>query len=277
LKDEPVCVFANYSMHYVGGASGLSADYFGYFCHEVFRQVVDMDESKNEESKFVAIMSQGTAGDLHWMDYSRPRRATSSSEYAKELAKVAIDLYKGIEYRADVDIAMSEKRVTLGRRLPDESRLAWARKRNAERGDSRPRNQPEVYAEQATWIAENPSEQLVLQAIRIGDVGITGIPNEVFAVTGLKLKARSPLKKTFTIELANGAAGYIPPPEQHKLGGYTTWPARTAGLEIEAEPKIVDQVLSLLESVSGKKRRPLSVDLYPETIRTNLTRVLKNE
>lgn len=24
------------------------------------------------------------------------------------------------------------------------------------------------------------------------------------------------------IELANGAEGYIPPPEQHKLGGYTT-------------------------------------------------------
>jgi len=44
---------------------------------------------------------------------------------------------------------------------------------------------------------------------------------------------------TMNIELANGSEGYIPPPEQHMLGGYTSWPARTAALEFQAEPKIV--------------------------------------
>ena len=53
------------------------------------------------------------------------------------------------------------------------------------------------------------------------------------------------------IELANGSEGYIPPPEQHALGGYTTWPARTAALEVQAEPKIVATVLGLLEQVAG--------------------------
>ena len=33
------------------------------------------------------------------------------------------------------------------------------------------------------------------------------------------------------IELANGSEGYIPPPEQHMLGGYTTWPARDRSME----------------------------------------------
>ena len=60
------------------------------------------------------------------------------------------------------------------------------------------------------------------------------------------------------IELANGSEGYIPPPEQHALGGYTTWPARTAGLEVEAEPKIVATMLGLLEQVSGKVRRKVA-------------------
>jgi hypothetical protein len=59
------------------------------------------------------------------------------------------------------------------------------------------------------------------------------------------------------VELANGAEGYIPPPEQHALGGYTTWAARTAGLEVQAEPRIVETLLSLLEEVAGKTRRPL--------------------
>jgi hypothetical protein len=141
---------------------------------------------------------------------------------------------------------------------------------NATRGNRRPKNRPEVYAEQAVWIDDHPNEEIILQAIRIGELGITAIPNEVFGVTGLSIKAQSPLHTTFNLELANGAAGYIPPPEQHELGGYTTWPARTAGLEIDAEPKIIDQILGLLEQVAGKKRRPLKTDLYPQSIRENI-------
>jgi len=57
------------------------------------------------------------------------------------------------------------------------------------------------------------------------------------------------------IELANGGDGYIPPPEQHLLGGYNTWPARSAGLEIQAEPIIVETGLRLLEKVAGQRRR----------------------
>ena len=57
------------------------------------------------------------------------------------------------------------------------------------------------------------------------------------------------------IELANGGDGYIPPPEQHLLGGYNTWPARSAGLEIQAEPKITETALGLLEKTAGRPRR----------------------
>ena len=129
----------------------------------------------------------------------------------------------------------------------------------ADRGrDGRPRSRrtrPEVYAREAVLLHDEPERELKLQAIRIGELGITAIPDEVFAITGLKLKAQSPLAPTFNIELANGGEGYIPPPEQHTLGGYTTWPARTAGLEVQAEPKIVETVLGLLEQVAGKPRR----------------------
>ena len=99
-----------------------------------------------------------------------------------------------------------------------------------------------------------PTRELKLQAIRIGALGIAAIPCEVFGSTGLAIKAESPLKPTFTIELANGYDGYIPPPEQHKLGGYTTWRARSSCLEEEAEPKIRDAVLELLRTVAAKPR-----------------------
>jgi hypothetical protein len=119
-----------------------------------------------------------------------------------------------------------------------------------------------VYAEQALWIRDNPRAELILQAARIGDLTLAMIPNEVYGITGLKLKAQSPSTMHMNLELANGAEGYIPPPEQHYLGGYTTWPARSAGLETEAEPKILSALLPLLEQVTGRPRRELTTDFY---------------
>jgi hypothetical protein len=95
---------------------------------------------------------------------------------------------------------------------------------------------------------------LKLQAIRIGQAGIAAIPNEVFAVSGLTIKRRSPLKPSFTIELANGAEGYLPPPDQHVLGGYETWRARSSCLEETAEVKITSAVLDLLNSVAQARK-----------------------
>jgi neutral ceramidase len=90
------------------------------------------------------------------------------------------------------------------------------------------------------------TRQLKLQAIRIGDLGIAAIPCEVYGSTGLAIKAASPFGTTMNISLANGAEGYLAPPEQHKLGGYTTWRARTSCLEELAEPKIKAAVVGLL-------------------------------
>jgi len=42
----------------------------------------------------------------------------------------------------------------------------------------------------------------------------------------------------------------LPPPEQHKLGGYTTWPTTSSCLEVDAEPKIRRELLRLLRAVA---------------------------
>jgi hypothetical protein len=259
--DRPIAVLANYSMHYFGGTQGFSAEYFGDFARYLEEKVAG---DANSDPPFIGIMSQGTSGDLHYMNYHEPPRPDyKRRQYAHELGDIALQALKDVKYRSDIDLAMAETTLPLKRRLPSTARLEWAAEINKNRGDLRPRNLPEVYAEQAVWLNENPSTELLLQAVRIGELGITAIPNEVFAITGLKLKAQSPIQPLMNIELANGAEGYIPPPEQHYLGGYTTWPARTAGLETEAEPKIVAALLRLLEEVSaGAKRRPLTETFY---------------
>ncbi len=261
LEGEPIAFLGNYSMHYFGFGGGFSPDFFGRFAQKVAAELAPGDD------EFVGILSQGTSGDLWRGDYSRPADSIGIDEYTNQLVRIALDAASTMRYSRDVPLAMAEKRITLGRRLPSPERLAWAKKLFPDRS-ARPRNRPEVYAEQAFFIDENPTEEVVLQAVRIGGLGFTAIPCEVYALTGLELKARSPLQPTVNLSLSNGAAGYIPPPEQHALGGYTTWPARTAGLEVEAEPKIIGVVLELLEEVSGEKRRepPLVHGAYPAAV-----------
>src|SRR5207245_926504 len=71
-EGRPIALLANYSMHYFG-TSAVSADYFGRFARTVKTLVGAID--KEESPPFVGIMSQGTSGDQHWMDYSQPRKA----------------------------------------------------------------------------------------------------------------------------------------------------------------------------------------------------------
>jgi len=251
-RGRPLALLANYSMHYVGaGGRVVSPDYYGPFVENLQQRIGAQDGDR----PFIAMMSQGASGDQHWMDYSRPRQEMTPQAYADAMARAACEAYRRIQYRDWVPLRIREARLTLSRRAPGADRLAWAKQLLAQMGGAAPRSQPEVYAREQVLLAAEPVRELKLQALRIGDLGITAIPNEVFAITGLKIKAQSPLRPTFNIELANGAEGYIPPPEQHRLGGYTTWPARTAALEVQAEPRIVEAVLGLLEEVSGRRRR----------------------
>ncbi len=261
---RPIAVLANYSMHYYG-AEPISADYYGRFANALARRIgAEAASLSHPVAPFVAIMSQGTSGDQMWMDYGRPKKDPGLDAYADAVAATAERAYRSIAYRDHVPLAMAETTLVLGRRLPDEARLAWARGVIAAMKDrDLPRTLPEVYAREAVYLHDEPRRELKLQAMRVGELGITAIPDEVFAITGLKLKAQNPFDLTMNIELANGSEGYIPPPEQHALGGYTTWPARTAGLEVQAEPKIVAAVLKLLEQVAGKPRRALEVSRTP--------------
>lgn len=115
-EGRPMAVLANYSMHYFG-APAVSADYFGRFCAR-FAAILGADKV---QPAFVAIMSQGTAGDLHWMDYSQARKSIDIDQYAQQVAEVAAKAYQTIRYQDSVTLAMAERKLTLGRRTPDSS------------------------------------------------------------------------------------------------------------------------------------------------------------
>ena len=245
---RPLAFLGNYSTHYAGAPS-LSADYFAVFAKRI-GELLGADERNPE---FVGIMCNGTSGDANCIDFNLPKsRGFDYHSVGNDTAQAAFEAYQKIEHHDNVSLAMAEKRLTLAIRQPTADEVAKAKAFLKEMGDKPLRTWTEVYARETVLMSELPPErEIKLQALRIGELGIAAIPCEVYGCTGLNIKRQSPLKPTFNISLANGGEGYLPPPDQHLLGGYTTWRARSSCLEEQAEPKITAAVLDLLKSVAA--------------------------
>ncbi len=253
---RPLAVLGNYSTHYAG-APALSADYFAVFATRV-GELIEADRGPGKP--FVGMMSNATSGDANSIDFTRkdPRKFDYRT-VGDDTARVAAEAYRGIQFHDWVPLAMRESLLELPVRMPTEEEVKEAREFLAG-AEGKPKNVEQVYARETLILAEMPAtRELKLQAIRIGGLGIAAIPNEVYGSTGLAIKKDSPLAATFTIELANGAEGYIPPPEQHELGGYTTWRARTSSLEEQAEPKIRGRIMELLAAVAEDRKEEKSI------------------
>ena len=96
-----------------------------------------------------------------------------------------------------------------------------------------------------------PPESVLVQAIRIGDQAIVSMPFEVLVEIGLEIKQKSPFRRTFLISLANGSYGYLPPPNQHRLGGYETWLAE-AGFEENTSVVLTKHLLEMLKELKDQ-------------------------
>lgn len=254
---RPIAVLANFSMHYFGGLPAVSSDYFGIFNAGIERRIAT-DKSEDRPPP-VGIMSHGCSGDIWRKDYTGQTPAEFDAltieEYSEGLVDLAVEAYESIEHRDDATVEMAETRLPLRYRVPDRQRLEWAQRIVDELGDRLPQTQAEIYAREQVYLSEWQATEVVVQALRIGDIAIATTPTETYALTGMKIKLQSPTERTMVIELANGGDGYIPPPEQHVLGGYNTWAARSAGLEVQAEPKVVEAAIQLLERVHQRPRR----------------------
>jgi len=168
---------------------------------------------------------------------------------ASRVADAVASSHQSAEYRDSVTLDMAQRELTLNLRRPTEAQIARAKEFLAEEDESKLPRRAQPYARMTLALAERaPTETIILQAVRIGELAIASIPCEVFTEIGLEIKAKSPLQPTFTIELANGHYSYLPTPRQHRLGGYETWMG-TNILEITASDKITATLLELLNEV----------------------------
>jgi hypothetical protein len=253
-KRKPLALFANYALHYVGGIppAQVSADYFGEFARVLPSRL-------RAEEGFVGILSNGASGDINNIPFNVIRPPREPFEQIRIVAQKAADAawfaQRKIEkHRNDLRIGMIQRSVTLKFRRPTPEQLAEAKQIVAitdKEAISKLPGLAQNYARSTISAAERAEETLSvqIQALRIGDLAVCGIPFETFVEIGLDLKKRSPFPQTMVIGLANGRHGYLPTYEQHPLGGYETW----LGTNVVQEDTSVILTNHLLEMLAELK------------------------
>jgi neutral ceramidase len=253
LAGRPIALLTNYWLHYVGGVPGdhVSADYFGAFC-ERLKELVG---AEGQHPPFVGLLANGPCADVNNTNLLAPpgKRDPAYQQIqvvADDLAREVLRIQKTLNHRDWIGLKAAQAELELEVRHPTAAQVERARQALARPATVSPIHARELtYARRVIDAQEWPKTvSVILQAFRLGELGVASIPFEAFTETGLEIKAKSPFKDTFTIELANGGYAYLPTPEQHELGGYETW-LGTNRVEKNATRKIVAQLTALLAQV----------------------------
>jgi hypothetical protein len=249
-KRRQIALYASYALHYVGATppTQVSADYFGEFARL-------MPSRLRGDGTMVAMLANGASGDINNIPFNVTRPPRETFEQIRIVAQKAADAawfaHRKIEIHEKAPrIGMVERQVVLRYRRPAEEDIAAARKvlgaTVKEEIEALPRL-AQHYAASVLAAAERAEGSLTVpvQAIRVGDLAICGLPFEVLVEIGLELREKSPFGETMVIGLANGRHGYLPNPRQHALGGYETW-LGTNTVEVDSSEILTKQLLEML-------------------------------
>jgi neutral ceramidase len=255
LDGEWISILANYGLHYVGDWENgtISSDYFGAFSRHL-QQLLGAGDA------FTGIMSNGTSGDVNIWDFEHKGQYPSghfekSEHIGRDIAEKVVRALRDVDWEETPVLSALYEELKLGLRKPSPGELENAEKiiaqsdyRNIEINEQGLRS---IYAREQVLLNESPAHTpFPVQAIRVGSGIIGGLGGEIFAATGLWLKAHSPVKKYFSIGLANANAGYLPPANELERGGYETWRSRVSKLEAVAEAKVKTGLLELIHKIS---------------------------
>lgn len=253
---KPIALLASYSLHYVGAPpkGQVSADYFGEFARLMPFRLRAGDE-------FVAMMANGTSGDINNIPFQVTRPPREPFEQIRIVARKAADAawfaHAEIDaHRSDVCLGTIRREITLRRRRPTVEQIERAKEVLAVKDEAEIAKLPrlaQAYANRTLSLAKaEETVDVLLQTVRVGDLAICAIPFEVFCEIGLDLKKRSPFARTVVLGVANGSNGYLPTPEQHELGGYETW-LGTSRVQKDASVIITDQLLEMLGELVSER------------------------
>lgn len=247
-----ISIFSAYSLHYVGGVAGadISADYFAICCETLKK----LQPASDDHPPFVALMANGTSGDINNINFRTPRPGKPAYEQmryvAEDVAKKIHESLATVAWQEQTTLAAQYRELDVQWRTIEPALLDWTLDTQTKPENiGKPNDIAVIYAGRIQRLAKaSPETKLPVQVLRIGDICIGTSPCETFAEIGLEYRKRSLIAHSFMVELAHGYYGYLPTPRHFELGGYETWPG-TNYLEPTASEKIMAALLEMTNEV----------------------------
>ncbi|HEY3109837.1 MAG TPA: neutral/alkaline non-lysosomal ceramidase N-terminal domain-containing protein [Chloroflexota bacterium] len=183
----------------------------------------------------VAAFLNGACGDLNSAAAvtAPPDGWEAVAQLGARMHAAVAALLPTLRDEAVVPIASHRERVDLPLDRPDEAMVArvLAGYDHAVAGSERPHYLTGVASERferawaeamRAWLARPDRDRLPveLHAVRIGPLGLVGVPVELFALWGFAVKQRSPFRLTAVVGYANDLVGYVPRPGDFDDPGY---------------------------------------------------------
>jgi len=241
---RPLVTLVNYAMHPdTTGGTRVSADFPGFVSQAV---------TKIAGGNALAVYANGTCGNLNHRNvwWNDPQKGPAeTARLGNILAGAISEAWPRLAPVSGGSIRVASEMVKLP--LPEINETDRVEAREVVRRMREPRqkflDQVKAFRVLDVEGREGKPWEVEVQTIALGDeIAIVSLPGEIFVELGLDLKARSPFKQTFIVELANGAIGYIPNASAYPEGNYEVISARCAKGSGEM---LIDTALRLLHRI----------------------------
>ena len=213
----------NFACHAVSGSAypdwfySISADYPG-----VTMRVVERLEGG------VCLFSSGTAGDIVPIERGREPRF----QIGRALAGEVVKRLQFVPTSDDFDLQVARTKIE----LPLKQELDTDRIVDADETEK--------------------SLTTEIQALRLGDIYVLGLPGEILVEVGLEIKKKAGVEKLIVASLSNDVIGYVCHRQAYEEGGYE--PNAGTNLAPGAAEAMIEQALKLIEQLKHPTPEPQS-------------------
>ncbi|MFC1454176.1 hypothetical protein ACFLQL_03255 [Verrucomicrobiota bacterium] len=211
----------------------------------------------------VPLVINGCCGNIHYNNPLNPFHDDDWHHLGGLLAEDTDAILAKIDYQAKGFVDYVSKTIRIPVRLPPPAEIRRMRQymrkhpepvwKKGMKGDAVERDW--VYAasglEVIDYFKSRPYFEYEIQAFRIGDILLAGLPGEVFVEGQLRIKLGSPRRYTFLAHICNTYAGYIPTREAFEHGGFETRFSNGSKLVTNALDIIVKETLKLLKDLGN--------------------------
>jgi neutral ceramidase len=225
LNGNPIGVLTHFGCHPdTTGGNKYSADWFGVAANYI-QTVLSRMKGTAAQAPGVVVLC-GPAGNINHINVHDPKRMQRwprpTLEIGVGLAMETIRVFNNLGHPAEeTAVDAARKIVSLDCMSPAEfielSRQVLADPKTG----SMERKRAEVNID--TFNPHAPHEESIpveVQCLRVGPLLVASAPGEYFCEFGIALKEALPQVTAITVNLSNGALGYIPTQAAYEEGGY---------------------------------------------------------